>query len=84
MTALYWLLTAANVVVSFIGGRTIARWAINHARTRQEPADPVVGHWPCPDCGVTVPITATTQRVAVVRLDPTDIEAHKLTHQEQQ
>lgn len=81
MTALYWSLTTATVVLSFIGGRTIARWAINRARTRRaEPADPVVGHWSCPDCHVQVPITATTQRVAVVRLDPTDIEAHRLTH----
>lgn len=36
--------------------------------------------WPCPDCGVRVPVTI--QRVAVVQLDPTDIHAHQLTHQE--
>lgn len=36
--------------------------------------------WPCPDCGTTVPVTATIQRVAVVRLDPTDVHAHQLTH----
>lgn len=37
--------------------------------------------WPCPDCGTTVPVTATVQHIAVVRLDPTDVAAHQLTHE---
>lgn len=39
--------------------------------------------WPCPDCGDDVPVTFHTQRIVIAHPDPTDIHAHRLTHQEQ-
>ena len=71
-----------------LGRAVLDRWDrfIGPYRPTPDAADRAPGTyttWPCPDCGTTVPVTATIQRVAVVRLDPTDIHAHRLTHQEQ-
>ena len=71
-----------------LGRAVLDRWDQLTAppRPTPDPADraPVtVTTWPCPDCGTTVPVTATVEHVAVAHLDPTDIHAHQLTHQEQ-
>ena len=71
-----------------LGQAVLDRWDrfIGPYRPTPDAADRAPGTyttWPCPDCGERVPVTATIQRVAVVQLDPTDIHAHQLTHQEQ-
>ena len=38
--------------------------------------------WTCPECDQAVPVTITAQHANVMRLDPTDAEAHLLQHQE--
>lgn len=82
-----WVLTGLflGLSVTYLGLWLRDRDHARDAALEAQSADRAPGTyttWPCPDCGTTVPVAATVERVAVVRVDPTDIHAHRLAHQE--
>ena len=75
---------AAFALVWFVGQARNRRRKRRHLRptlTTRRP--PIAGAtWTCPECDQAVPVTIVPERIIVMRLDPTDVEAHLLQHQE--
>ncbi|MGC0144452.1 hypothetical protein [Pseudactinotalea sp. Z1732] len=80
------LTLTALAIVAYV---SCAAYLLGHTHGRRNPDPspddtPPTAHaeWTCPDCRQTVPIAIVTERVVVARLDPTDVHAHLLQHQE--
>ncbi|MGC0251525.1 hypothetical protein [Pseudactinotalea sp. Z1748] len=81
MSASQWLLwaTLAICIPAMFGMLT---WRRNPDPSPDDTPPTAHAEWTCPDCRQTVPIAIVTERVVVARLDPTDVHAHLLQHQE--